>query len=154
MIHPSVKLFWTMFGIKMTCCCWLIISGSHWLTTTRRGCSPQSGPGRLLPRPHRRIPSWCGFLHPAANKLVNITWITISSWQDWYPPRPAGAFVNKKQQNWLIDRLVGFPMIWSSSPGCGIRPDSNLDQSGMSFSEISKAPVEISWKDQNNFVIK
>ncbi len=45
--------------------------------------------------------------------------------------------------------LVGcLPMICRSSPGCGILPDSSLDQSGMSFREISKAPVEISWKQK------
>ena len=36
-------------------------------------------------------------------------------------------------------------MIWKSSPGCGIRPDSILDQTGMSFREISNAPVLMSW---------
>ena len=36
-------------------------------------------------------------------------------------------------------------MIWNSSPGWGIRPDSILDQTGMSLRLISKAPVLISW---------
>ena len=40
-------------------------------------------------------------------------------------------------------------MIWKSSPGCGIRPDSILDQTGMSFREISNAPVLMScYKEQ------
>ena len=36
-------------------------------------------------------------------------------------------------------------MIWKSSGGWGILPDSSLDQTGMLSTEISKAPVETSW---------
>jgi len=39
--------------------------------------------------------------------------------------------------------LMWLSMIWNSSPGWGILPDSSFDQSGMSFSEISNAPVDI-----------
>eukprot|EP00096_Caligus_rogercresseyi_P012663 TRINITY_DN537_c0_g1_i5.p1 TRINITY_DN537_c0_g1~~TRINITY_DN537_c0_g1_i5.p1 ORF type:complete len:108 (-),score=0.18 TRINITY_DN537_c0_g1_i5:627-950(-) len=48
-------------------------------------------------------------------------------------PASPGAFI-----------LSVFSTIWSSSWGCGIRPEDILDQSGIPSSAISKAPVEMS----------
>ena len=35
--------------------------------------------------------------------------------------------------------------IWNSSGGCGIRPDSILDHTGILSTVISNAPVDTSW---------
>jgi len=40
---------------------------------------------------------------------------------------------------------IWLSMIWNNSLGCGTRPASILLHIGMSFMEISNAPVEISW---------
>ena len=42
----------------------------------------------------------------------------------------------------MIDMWMS--MIWKGSLGCGIYPDSILDQNGLSLREISNAPVLIS----------
>ena len=36
-------------------------------------------------------------------------------------------------------------MIWNNSGGCGSRPDSSFDQTGMLSTLISNAPVDTSW---------
>ena len=46
---------------------------------------------------------------------------------------------------WPTFMFIWLSMIWNNSPGWGILPDSILDQTGMLFRLISKAPVLMSW---------
>ena len=65
-----------------------------------------------------------------------ISWLVLynSSWKSPIlapaPPWPGPRFI-----------FMWLSIIWNNSPGWGIRPDSILDQTGMSFRDISKAPV-------------
>ena len=59
-----------------------------------------------------------------------------SSLKSFIWPAPCSSFSPAFILKWLS-------IIWKSSGGCGIRPDSILDQTGKLSREISNAPVEM-----------